>query len=401
MHNPFSAKSFSTTFSHRMKRAGKADTQDAVVLIAVGTLSIILLLGITGVISFSTVKSPTSVPNSGKLQLYISDSAQQGASALTSPNANLFYTSTGQGVSADNPGSLSSAFTTKGSYALDGSLTAQVTATGAYPIWAPLNGQPVTMGGVTVLNYGTSPGSVAGTTVYTLQFTQIAAPASGTSATTNVAASMALSNGNAITTAISTSPIEYYNNLQIKSTYSGAGYVENVPSTSSNSVMNLATGQVLPQGQTESFQLVNVIFVNSTNVFVNLAADAPAGLTLTKVTNTAMPSGSEAFVVSGFTGCAPTTGSVTTYNCESAPVNIYESGGSSSKKADVVSVWADMQQPQAVVANAVGAALTSYPAAGASAGLPTGFTFLGSTSGSNSGAPAVLIEQSYAFIAAL
>ena len=411
MLNPFSAKSFSTPIT-RHKRSGNMDSNDVIAVLAILVLGGLLLGAATGVFSISrtggtgssgNVTSCSSVnPQNTAQQLKISDSAQQGASALTSPSAN-YFTSSGQGFSTDNPGSLSSPVTSSGSYSLQSGYYAEVTATGAYPVWAALNGNAAQMGPFQVLAQATStPGATAGTCVTALQFTQIAAPASGTSATTNVKGVVTSSDGTALGTisnTINTSPVEWYNSLNILSTYTGAGYGVNVMSTQSNSVVDYATGATLPAGQFQNFVPIEMIFVNSTNVYINLDQSAPAGLTMTRVTNPALTSGTTAYVISGFQGCAPTGGSVTSYACLNAPIDVYRVGGSGH--VGITFIWADMQQAAYAVSNAKDPAVTSWPAAGAAAGLPTGFTFLIPTSGPDSGAPTVLIEQSFTVIQAL
>ena len=410
MLNPLSAKSFSTPItSHRRK--GGADTNDMIALIAILVLGTLLLGAATGYLSIfhgsstssNNVTSCSSIsPQSTAQQLKISDSAQQGASALTSPSAN-YFTSGGQGFSVDNPGSLSSPVTSSGTYSLQSGYYVQVTATGAYPIWAPLNGNAAQMGPFQVLAPASStPGATAGTCVTSLAFTQIAAPASGTSVTTNVKGVVTSSDGTALgttTNAINTSPIEWYSSLNILSTYTGAGYNVNVMSTQSNSVVNYATGATLPAGQFQAFGAEELIFVNSTNVYINLDQSAPAGVTMTRVTNPALTSGTVAYVISGFQGCAPTGGSVTSFACLSAPIDVYRVGG--SHHVGITFVWADMQQAAYAISNAKDPAVTAWPAAGAAAGLPTGFSFLIPTSGPDSGAPSPLVEQSYTVIQAL
>ncbi len=336
-------------------------------------------------------------------QLKFTAAPFNGGDALSSPVASVYSSSTNWAtLGGDNPGSLSSAFTTGGAYSLQSGLVADISATGAYPVWAPLNGQPFTQAGVTTVSVLPQPGSVANTCVWGFAATPIFAGTSPHSSTTNVQGFVSSSQGLALSTAATKMPQSqdvWTNVLQMKDAYSGAGYPENVVSTQGATVVNYQTGQTVPLGGSQLFQTVLVISCNCTNLVLGLDQSA-AGLQMAPITNAAQTVGSSSWVIWGFQGCAPTGSTDTATTCLSAPVDIYQNNDPASGHSAVTAIWADMQQPSYVIAHFTNPGLTSYPAAGAAAGLPTSFSFFVPTANPNSGAPTVLVTQSYTAILA-
>lgn len=392
------------------KRSGEVEggTLALVVVLVVLVLALgfgALQFGVTPAKSQNTTNGVTNCasinPAVTTQQDKFTASAFSGDSALTSPTANVFGPQTSwANLGADNPGSLSSSFTSGGSYSPTAGLVAQITATGAYPIWAPLNGQTFQQGGINVLTSLSTSGSVAGTCVTLYGSTPIQAPGSGTSATTNVAANVISAAGTALTTAANKMPstaTEWITNLNIKQAYKGAGYAECVYSVQSATVVNYATGATLPAGACQTFQTVEIVSLNRTNYILGLDQSS-SGLTMQQITNPGATVSSLNYVISGFTGCAPASSSVSTYNCLTSNIDIYQTDTGKTGHTAVTTIWADMQEPAFVISHFTNPALTAYPASGAAAGLPTSFAFVVPTTAPDGGAPTVLIEQSFTAI---
>lgn len=409
----------STSFSKRLrnKRAGAIEEAEALAIIAILGVAAVAFMSFAHIGPFSVAggASGSGVTYCGNqnyatpLALKFSDSAVQGGSALTSPTADVFYSS-GQGFSGDNPGSLSSAVTTSGSYSLQSGDIVEYTATGAYPIWAALNvptgpagPQPFALqnkGGINTLTVLPANGVTAGTCVWALQATQIAAPSSGTSATTNVIAgasssdtaqSFATSNGGTI----SSSSVTWTASLSLKQADVGAGYTTNAYSTSAGSVVNYASGagSTVPQGQSVPFVTELLVFSNRTTF--NIGLETP-GLTMTAITNTGLTSSTEGYVVTGFHGCNVTqSSSVTT--CLSAAFNVYSTD--SSHHTAVTFIWVDETQPGYAINHATDPAVTGFPSIGSAAGIPTNFGGITVPTGyPDNNAPTITIESSYTVI---
>ena len=398
------------------------DGQDLVTVIAITGVGALLVLGVATGFTFSlaghggqpvTGACASSAYNAAN-EWKLSDSAINAggsSNSLTSPTGNYFL-GNGNAFVADNPGSLSSAVTSSGSYSLQAGNIVQVTSTGAYPIEQAINvpantqaGQPFvaqTEGGQNVLTVLPASTSTAGVCAWALQVGQILAPASGTSATTNVAALVSSSDGASFASAdsyhISTSAVTWTVALNLKEAGVGAGYVDNTYSTSASTVVNYANGgaATVPNGQSVPFQYVLFVFSNRTTFNIALPSGSP--LTIAPITNTAMTAATNGYAISGFTGCNVATSAATTA-CLSAQLSIYSSASSTSNHNAITFIWVGETQPGYGVAHATDPAVTSFPSLGAAAGIPSGFAGLTvPTTAPDNGAPTILIEQSYTVI---
>lgn len=286
------------------------------------------------------------------------------------------------------------------------------TATAAYPQWYQVNGTPQnnfywqTQGinalktfAVNCFNAGANVG-----TVFSEKVTMFNAPASGTSATTNVAAVAVSPTGLSLTKTTQLPGSTTVNfNLNVNSPNVMAMPSETIPGTSDNSVYNYGTSTQYPcaAGMTTgcassgsvTMQGYMILALNQTGVIVTAPGLQPINL------NT-VTSGSLVYLIP-VTGCGPTPSSTTSSQaatCISVPVSIGETLSAQSHHIAITAIFVDNQQAAYIQTHFTDPAVTSFPASGAAAGVPAGFTFLTPTSNGNVGAPAPLIEQSYTVI---
>jgi len=283
-----------------------------------------------------------------------------------------------------------------------------------YPIWAqfqatdtvPTNGLTLaSMGGSSVATLQCVPSSSnSNSYVWTVIETPIQAPSSGTSATTDVKALCIASNGNSLTTAsvaFPTSSTEITCNLNILQAYRGAGYTVNVYGTQQNPVTSYSKGAVTYSGSV-SRSMVALILSNQTGISVQLDPTAPSGMSLQPYTGNTLTSGTKAWVVSGFSGCTPASGSAASgspYTCLSVPIDAYETISTTSHHIGFEVMFVDMQSVQYILANLATAAVTSFTTSSSAAGACNGYSAgITPTAGTDAGSPAALVEQCFGAI---
>ena len=315
----------------------------------------------------------------------------------------------------DNPGSLTdgTAVTTSGTYSMTQGLFEKFNASGAYPIFVPLNGNSLTEGGVNVYSLTSSPASsnsnacnwVSGATL-------IQAPGSGTSATTNVKTLVTSSTGAApIDSGDDASDFSDLWNveLQFSQALKGGLYPTTVYGSASNPVTNYATGVETYSGPvTVSAYLI--VASNQSNIAVDAdpSAQGPNGLqpnaAVVSLQTAPLTAATREWLIGPLSGCAPAPGGTSAtskYTCANVPVDISETGSQGTHHADLVFTFVDMQQAAYIQQYASNPAVTSFPAAGQTAGIPTGFGGLtpsGAGSTQNSGNPNKLIESTDSII---
>lgn len=349
-----------------------------------------------------------------------------GAGTPSTPGANIFMLQGGQysTIGGDNPGTGGTGkATTVGAYPLQG-LLFEFYATGAYPIWVTANvpagtnlqstpyvlGSYANVGTVTVqcIPSASNPNAY----LWYVAAGLIESPSSavgtgtGTGATTDVVALVTSNTGQAMSVtgalsgqaAMPTVTAIWTANLNLQAfANTGTGYPVNVYGSTSGLVEDYSTGRVYGSANVGSalFQMVLLVSTNDTSAAINLDPAAPYSLTMNPVTTNTVTAGSLNYLVSGFTGCIPsTTTSATT--CLSVPFDVSstKSGGHTA----VTFTWVDMQQPAYLLAHLTTPALAAgYHASGASFGI-AGLGGLTATSGNDAGAPTVLLEQSYTCI---
>lgn len=382
---------------------------EAILIVGVAAIAVIVGMGFAGLGPLGSLAHPTTSSGSSGTYAYKYSDAGYGGASLTSPSASVYSVANGYQLSTDAIGSLSSAVTSSGSYST-GQLSALVTATGAYPIYAPLDGQAHFLGPVQVLAPATlAQGAVAGQQVALQQFTSINAPASGTSATTNVLALVTSADGSALAggghatdSTISETPVQWTAALNILSANAGACYQENVISTPSAPVVSYANGgsASVPYGQTQNFGCELIIAVNDTSMSINLSA-GQSGLSMQAITFTGQTANTQAWVVTGFNGCTPAA-QAGTLTCAKALFDVNEKTDVDAGHVGIAFIFVDMQQADWVIHNLTEPAVTSWAADGSHAGLPSSFAgILVPTTGPDSGAPTVLIEQYFGVVANL
>jgi hypothetical protein len=341
-----------------------------------------------------------------------------GGGTLSTPGANIFTLQAGQysTIGGDNPGTTGSGTTTTvGSYPLNG-LVMQFYATAAYPIWV----QAYVSAGVNLQSTPYQLGVYAGVGQVTVQCIPSAAnpnaylwfvsagliesPSSavgtgtGTSSMNDAVALVTSSTGASLTTATvampATTAVWTVNLNLLAFAHTGAGYPVDVFGSTNNLVQNYATNVVYGGANVGNvvFGTILVISTNDSSASFSLDAAAPYSLSMTPVTANTVTAGSLNYIVSGFTGCTPSTTTATT-TCLSVPLDVSstKSGGHTA----ITFTWIDMQQTAYNLAHLTTPALAAgYHAAGASFGLAS-LGGLTPTTGNDAGAPAVLLEQSY------
>lgn len=337
-----------------------------------------------------------------------------GAPALTSP-AIQYYTPSGNGQaldSSDSPGSGLTSGTTYTSVAAfapaNGPFMAKATATGAYDVWATFGGSLSTYGTTqyTIACVPTASNSNAYNWAQT--FSLLRAPTGA--ASTNTTHAQALVTSSAGLTLAPSSDTEALQSVFPSTSQkwdaillagqSLSGFM--IPTveygTLTNPVTNYATGQSTASGSV-LFQNELIIIANTTTVQLSLDPSAPAGAILQKVQGNQITASSTIWVVSGFPGCV--TGGTTTKTslstCVDIPIDVYQVG-TPGGSVGMAFVFVDTQQPAYTLANIVNPGNTDdyLGTNGAIAGIDaliTGYNV--PTTGQNSGAPAVLITQSY------
>jgi hypothetical protein len=350
----------------------------------------------------------------------VKDGPVSGAGALSGPGVNIFTLQNGQysTIGGDNPGTASEPVTTGGSYSLT-NLVIQFYSTGTYPLWVQVN-VPAT---ANLLQAPYLLGSIGGVGTATVQCIPsasnskaylwymvaglIESPSSaigtptGTSSMNDVVALVTSSTGAALTTAATVMPATTATWTVSLSTlgfaHTGAGYPITVFGSTSGTVQNYATGAVYGGVNTGSvtYQTILVVSTNDTGASISLDPATNPALSMTSVTANTVTAGSLNYVVTGFTGCTPSSTTAQT-TCMSVPFDISstKSGGHTA----ITFTWIGEQEPAYVIAHLTTPVLLSgYHAAGASYGL-AGLAGITPTNGNDAGAPTVLIEQSFTTI---
>lgn len=310
--------------------------------------------------------------------------------------------------------STSSPSTSSGTYSPNGNFLLEYTETSTvltYPIFSafkatgtiPSSGTTIaTMGGIPVLTLQCAPSSSnANANVWNLIGTPLQAPSSGTSATTDVETLCINSNGNSLTTHTATFPTTstlITCNLNILQPYRGAGYNVPIFGTQQNPVTDYTTGATTYSGSVQR-QMVAIVMANSTSVEAQLDPSAN-GLTMVPITTNLLTSGTKAWVVSGYSGCAPVSsaaGSSSPITCLSTPIDFYANTHTGHLGVEIE--YVDMQSLSYVLNNLATAAVTSFTTSGSNAGACGGYSAgITPTSGNDAGSPAALIKQCYGII---
>jgi hypothetical protein len=368
--------------------------------------------GVANPFQLSSQTQTQACSPSSQYQIETVVSHYSGDSALTSPTVNYFMASNNQLVmlpSGSNPGSVTegSPKTSVGTFSLTQGIIAQATATGAYPVWAPMNGNSLNYDSVNVFSTTCVPNpTIQNTNAWYNAITLIQAPSSGTSATTNTQTLVLSQSGSSLTTnsnPMPTNPTRWDVNLLISQPYRGALYSYQVYGTAAAPVTNYATGQI-SYNSPVTVSAYLIIAVNQTGISLSLDPSAPSGVSLTQINLNTVQAGTKAWLVGPLNGCSPAPASSTSsspFTCSDIPIDIAETVASTGKHVAVVFIYVDNQQAAWILNNFSGPAPASFPTvAGASAGVPAGFSFLTPTSGSNSGQPSPLVIQTFTVIQA-
>jgi hypothetical protein len=291
-----------------------------------------------------------------------------------------------------------------------------IVATGAYPIWQQVGGTSGLQLGNSAAQDGQSfsvscqqqaGGASTGTPyVWSEQATLVQAPSSGTSATTNVKVVCINSNGNTLTVAdgasYPTTPTEIDCNLNILQQYRGIMGSVPIYGTTTNQITPFGSGGAGAASSSAqvTVNLIAVIVANQTGIQGGLANTAAAsGLTINAITTNNLAAGTKAWVVSGFSGCQPSSTSAA-YTCNTLPFSTYESVTQGTHHIAVQVMFVDMQQLNYVLTNLATSAPSAFGSAtGSIAGAPAGFSAgLTTTGTANAANPSPLVEQSFDII---
>lgn len=313
--------------------------------------------------------------------------------------------------------STTSPATSSGTYAPSGQYLLTYTETSTvltYPIQAlfqatgivPSSGTVIDrMDGFPVLTLQCAPSSSnSAANLWNLIATPPQAPTSGASATTDAKELCIWSNGNSPTsntTAFPTTSTLLTCNLDIMQAYRGAGYNIPIYGSQQNPVTDYATGATTYSGSVNR-QLVAIVFAGSTAIQAQLDPSAQ-GLSMRADTSNLLASGTKAWIVTGFTGCAPVSSAASSSSpvaCESLPIDMYANTHTGDMNVQVM--FTDMQDVNYVLQNLVdgstwasNASATTGSVGGSCGAYSSGLT---PTSGNDAGTPAPLIDQCYEMV---
>ncbi len=395
------------TFTARM-RAGKGSGMAvAITLMGVVLVALVFVVGsmagwfsgfnFTGGAHHTTTNQPgqqqiTNV-QSGlalKWEATISDAIAGGT--VASPTVNSYTLSNCAGTTQAYCPTIESSTVTSGiwgptttTYA-PGSILLYASASGYYPVYV-VDSNP---------NAISCTSCAQPNTYYYLEaMKMIAAPASGTSATTNVADTIGGSGGNAAPSALSISSFSTFTgilNLQQASKGIASSYA--VYGTSTQSVQ-VSSGTGLTQSFSGSISpvLVHIACMNQTSVQFS----SGAGVAWTQMSGSGINTADSCYYTtdsSNLLGNALTSSSNPV--SFSAPFQLEGTVSASAGHTAITLITIDNQLASGwIQTHFVTPAASSFPAAGAAAGVPTGFSGLTPTS---YGVPSPLVEQSYTLI---
>ncbi len=385
------------SFKHRHGFLGNTQARGSTGSVVIGIFAtvvvvvLILMAGFIGIFpgfkfNFTGAGSVTTATQvvggancSGALAWQSIPSAYNGAT-LTSGAVNSYKMSGGSYTVTGETTSLTSGKwgPTASSYA-PGSILLEGTATSAYPQWILDN----------------SPGcvqsqSVAGLYYYNEPITLYNAPASGTSATTNVEAVFTYPSGSAPTLGTTATTVTV--NLEDFSANTAAGIPVTMYGTSANPVTIFA-----PNGQssqstsgTVPLEMALLIAVNSTSANIVGISGQPQPIPLSGGgINTAVL----AYLVPLSSGVIA-SGTTSASNPAILSVGISVSTTATTGHTEIVAQLVDLQQPNYLQYHST--VTTTFPAAGSAAGLVSGWSF--STPTTYNGGLSPLCEQNVAAV---
>ena len=347
----------------------------------------------------STVKVPlpngNSTPQSNQESIISLLGGYAGAT-VSSATVNIFTLQSGSYVQTiDSPGSVTSGTATSATTnTYSPPWLTQCRGSGVWPLDVVTTGagQSVQENGQTVftLASGANAGASNNVPVYKQTCLLFAAPASGTTATTNVESVINSQTGqtNSFPSAMPTAAPSTWNAyLQVFSDNAVGLATSTVYGTSNKMVTDYALGGVAESGSPVTFHSFLIVAFNQTGISVSSPLGATA-LSANKV------SGTVAFLIpAGSCAPAPSTGVATStpYICGNVPVTVQETIAATGHHVDVTFIWVTETSAHYIESYFSDPAVTSFPSAGNGAGIPTGFGGLVPPSSSN--APSPPVEQ--------
>jgi hypothetical protein len=281
----------------------------------------------------------------------------------------------------------------------------EFTATGAYPQWVAVTG-PGTLNtqlGIATYTLGClSPQQQTGSNSNAYIWSEAAilfnAPASGTSATTNVkAVSLSPTGGVLSTTQISQSGTAINFNLNLFTPNTVAMLSTPIYPTASAELTNY---NIVPNAQVTGGNYVTtggIFFLITNQTGITVSSNS---IPLQAITSTTIATGERAWIGS-VPSCGPAGASASSsspFTCASVQLTITANQAATTHHIDLYACYTDEQQLGFVLSNLGSPAVTSFPAAGSIAGLSTGFSGLTPTSGVNAANPSPLVTQCNAVI---
>lgn len=222
----------------------------------------------------------------------------------------------------------------------------------------------------------------------------IQAPASGTSVTTNVDAYIGGGQGQAQPTALSTtSPITFSATLAINQASRGVASGLTIYGTASNpiSILSANSGTLTSstsESGSETVYALGVACLNQTSTSLGTVS----GTALTSMAGSGINTATQCSFIT-MTQNLEANAQATASTPATYTGYFSLQGSSSSGHTAITVIWFDNELPLQVQYKFSSPAATSFPAAGAAAGFPTGFSIV-----SLSGLPTGLVAQSYTLI---
>jgi hypothetical protein len=344
----------------------------------------------------STIKLPTPSSSSSSGQSIISLLGGYASASVSSATLNIFTLQNGQYVQTiDSPGTVTSGTATSATTnTYSPPWLTQCRGSGVWPFDVVTSGagQTVTQNGQTVftLTSGVPASASNAVSVYKQTCLLFAAPASGTTADTNVESVVNSQTGqtNSFPTDFpATAPSTWNVYLQVFSDNAVGLATSTIYGTSNKMITDYAAGAVQTASQPVTFGSYLIAAFNQTGISVT-SADGAVALSANKA------SGTSAYLIP-VPGCAPapSTG-VSTSNpdiCGNVPITVQETVTQGTHHVDAVFIWVTETQASYIESYYSSPAAGSFPAAGNAAGIPTGFGGLVPPSSAN--APSALVEQ--------
>lgn len=344
----------------------------------------------------SSVKLPTQSNNQSNAESIVSLLGGYASASVSSPTVNIFTMQGGSYVQTiDSPGSVTSGTATSATTnTYSPPWLTQCRGSGAWPldVVTTAAGQTVAQDGQTVftLTSGVPASASNAVSVYKQTCLLFAAPASGTSAVTNVESVVNSQTGqtNSFPTDFpSSAPSTWNVYLQDFSNNAVALSSPTIYGTSGTKVTNYANGATQTSSGPVQFGSYLIAAFNQTGISLTSPNGAVA-LSANKA------SGTVAYLIP-VSGCnpAPSSGTSTSnpYICGNVPVTVQETVTQGAHHVAAVFIWVTDTQASYIESYYSSPAVTSFPAAGNGAGIPTGFGGLIPPSSAN--APTVLVEQ--------